>query len=162
MRKLGIIHSILLLCLCALALKAQPVENWVAPPWTDTLKNPFQTEPAELAVGKSLFNSICFVCHGNQGKGDGVSAATLERSPANLTSPKVQSQTDGALFWKITEGNPPMLSFKESLTEEQRWKVVGYVRELVRLYPDEKTTVSHLEPKKMALNLFKDKLANRA
>ena len=34
------------------------------------------------------------------------------------------------LFWKITEGRKPMPSTKKSLTEEQRWQVVNYIRTL--------------------------------
>jgi len=44
----------------------------------------------------------------------------------------VQNQSDGAIYWKITNGNPPMASYKETLTEEQRWQLVNYIRELKR------------------------------
>ncbi len=110
--------------------------DWIAPAWADTLQNPWPDKTVSAAEGKTLFNSICFVCHGNQGKGDGINAPSLKKPPADLTSGKVQRQSDGALFWKISEGNPPMLSFKTSLTEEQRWQVISYVRQLARLYPD--------------------------
>ncbi len=109
--------------------------DWVAPKSADALKNPFTGDAASVALGQQLFSSICFVCHGNQGKGDGINAASLTKKPADLTSRSVQRQSDGALFWKISEGNPPMLTFKESLSEEQRWAVVNFVRELPKLYP---------------------------
>ena len=40
------------------------------------------------------------------------------------------NQTDGNLFWKITNGKAPMASYEELLTDNQRWKVVNYIREL--------------------------------
>jgi hypothetical protein len=45
--------------------------------------------------------------------------------------PVVQSQSDGALFWKITNGNPDrgMPSFSR-LPELQRWQLVLYIRSL--------------------------------
>ncbi len=45
--------------------------------------------------------------------------------------PKVQEQSDGALFWKITNGNPDrgMPSFSQ-LPELQRWQLVLYLRKL--------------------------------
>ncbi|MFQ5445843.1 MAG: c-type cytochrome [Saprospiraceae bacterium] len=109
--------------------------DWVAPKSADALKNPFQGDEAAAAAGQQLFGAICFVCHGDKGKGDGINAAALARPPADLTSRRVQRQSDGALFWKITEGNPPMLRFKETLSEEQRWQLVSYVRKLPKLYP---------------------------
>jgi mono/diheme cytochrome c family protein len=109
-------------------------ETWVAPKSADALKNPLKSDEAATATGQQLFSTVCFVCHGNQGKGDGISAAALAKKPADLTSAKVQRQSDGAIFWKITEGNPPMLRFKESLSEEQRWSLVNYVRKLGKMY----------------------------
>jgi hypothetical protein len=47
-----------------------------------------------------------------------------------LTSPKVQEQADGALYWKITKGRAPMASFKTLLTDDQRWHVINYIRTL--------------------------------
>jgi len=109
--------------------------DWVAPQWTDTLKNPFPGNQDAINEAKQLFTTICFVCHGNKGKGDGINALSLIRPPADLTSKRVQKQSDGTLFWKISEGNAPMLSFKSSLSEEQRWKLVNFIRELPKLYP---------------------------
>jgi len=39
-------------------------------------------------------------------------------------------QTDGAIFWKISEGNSPMPAFQEAFSDAQRWDIVNYVRTL--------------------------------
>lgn len=104
--------------------------DWIAPKFVDTLNNPFNGDRASINEGKKLFNTICIVCHGMMGKGDGAAAAGLNKPTADLTSSKVQRQSDGVLFWKISEGNPPMLSFKSSLSEDQRWKIINYIRQL--------------------------------
>jgi mono/diheme cytochrome c family protein len=104
--------------------------EWTAPASARDVKNPVASDAASLAAGKKAFEKECLSCHGKKGKGDGPSAGTLEKAPASLLSGKVQSQTDGELFWKITAGKKPMPSSKKSLTEEQRWQVVNYVRKL--------------------------------
>ena len=104
--------------------------KWIAPSWTDTLKNPLAKIVKATKEGKSIFNSQCYVCHGTYGKGDGIAAPTLNPKPADLTSPEVQKQSDGAIFWKITTGNSPMASYKSTYSENQRWGLVNYIREL--------------------------------
>jgi len=81
-------------------------------------------------LGENIFNNRCETCHGLSGKGNGLFAFGLNPKPANLTSIIVQKQSDGAIFWKISNGNAPMPAFKYSLSKQQRWGVVNYIREL--------------------------------
>lgn len=104
--------------------------NWTAPASANNIQNPYKGNKTATAEGKKLFNQLCVVCHGNKGKGDGLAGMNLNPRPANLTSSKVQSQTDGAIYWKITEGKPPMPSYKQALTDQQRWQLVNYIRQL--------------------------------
>jgi len=55
----------------------------------------------------------------------------VKKHAADLQLTKVQEQSDGALFWKITNGNPDrgMPSFSR-LPELQRWQLVLYLRRL--------------------------------
>jgi len=62
----------------------------------------------------------------------GVAAADLAKKPADHSSDYVQKQTDGALHWMITEGHTPMPTFKTSLTDNQRWELVNYIRTLAK------------------------------
>ena len=87
-------------------------------------------DETSIAAGKKVYENECLSCHGKKGKGDGPHSATLEKTPGDLTSAKVQDQTDGELFWKITEGRKPMPTLKKTLTDEQRWQVINYVRTL--------------------------------
>ena len=36
--------------------------------------------------------------------------------------------TDGELYWQTTYGRRPMPAFAHKLSDEQRWKVVDYIR----------------------------------
>ena len=73
---------------------------------------------------------LCVICHGAKGKGDGMGGAGLTPKPTDLTNADVQAQTDGALFWKLTEGRPPMASYKTALPEKKRWELINYIRTL--------------------------------
>ncbi len=54
-----------------------------------------------------------------------------KKHSADLHLPVVQQQSDGTLFWKITNGNvgPGMPAFSK-LPEAQRWQIVLYLRTL--------------------------------
>jgi len=98
---------------------------WEAPPAEKTKKSP----GGNAANGKKLAETNCVSCHGNSGKGDGPAAAALNPKPADWTSPKVQGEPDGSLFWKISNGRGPMPPWKH-LSEKDRWDLVAYVKSL--------------------------------
>ena len=109
---------------------AQDNSKWVAPANSNSLKNPFEGNKNSIAEGKEIYSQMCILCHGLQGKGNGAARLTLEKKPANFLALKVVNQTDGNIFWKITNGKAPMASYDELLTDDQRWKLVNYIREL--------------------------------
>ncbi len=103
--------------------------DWVAPKTADNIKNPLANDANATKAGKKIFNQMCAVCHGNKGRGDGIAGMALKPRPSNFTLGKVQSQTDGALFWKLTQGRVPMASYKKTLSETKRWQLVNYIRQ---------------------------------
>jgi len=105
-------------------------EPWTAPARSAKVKNPIPSDEASIAAGKVSYVRECFSCHGTTGRGDGPGAKALEKNPGDLSKPTMWDQTDGALFWKITDGRKPMPSFDKTLSEEQRWQVVNYIRTL--------------------------------
>ncbi len=132
MKKLNlkVLPTVLFIAIMIVGIGGLNAQNsWSAPKDADTLVNPLSGKEV-VKAGKKLFKNQCVVCHGALGKGDGVAGMGLTPKPSNLTSEKVQSQTDGALFWKITNGNAPMASYKDILSEEQRWQLVSYIRTL--------------------------------
>jgi len=86
----------------------------------------------DAAAGKMLFEKTCVLCHGQEGKGDGPAAAALNPKPKNFADPAVVAKSDKELFDTITKGRPgtPMASFEKTLTEQQRWDILAYVRSL--------------------------------
>ena len=126
--------GILLLSSAGLITQTSP---WNAPKESDALVNPLKNNTASVEDGKKLYVQLCVVCHGDKGKGNGVAAAGLTPKPADHSGQKCQSQTDGAIYWKLTNGRPPMASYKTTLKDEQRWALVNYIRTLAA--PDKKS-----------------------
>ena len=100
---------------------AQKAGGWTAPPDAGRRTNPLANRPDAVAGGRKLFEQRCATCHGHDGQGT--------RKGPDLTANRVQTQPDGALFWKITQGNTregmPTFSF---LPEPQRWQLVLHLR----------------------------------
>ncbi len=109
---------------------SQEIKKWIAPASADQLKNPVSKDAASLADAKKIYDNLCWTCHGIQGKGDGPASINLKPKPADHTSPLVQKQSDGAIFWKIAIGNGNMLSYSRLLSSKQRWLLVNYIRTL--------------------------------
>lgn len=107
-------------------------EPWVAPSNANQIKNPFVGDKKSVDAGKILYTTYCVVCHGEKGKGDGAASLSIPTKPADHTSVKIQKQSDGAIFWKLTEGRPAvsMISYKFVLTDVERWQLVNYIRTL--------------------------------
>ncbi|MBL0126669.1 MAG: cytochrome c [Flavobacteriales bacterium] len=105
-------------------------EPWKAPPEADKLVDAMANDPKAVQKGQKIFTSLCWVCHGMAGKGDGPNAAALKVHPADLGSRTVQAQTNGAIYWKITHGRGEMASYEQVISREQRWALVHYLRTL--------------------------------
>ena len=103
---------------------------WVAPTAAAAKKNPLAGKPAAITAGKQIFTTTCAPCHGPSGRGDGPAAVALNPRPANFSSPAITGDSDGALFWKLSEGRGAMVAFKSTLSETQRWELVSYIRSL--------------------------------
>ena len=105
---------------------ASAQEPWVAPPEAKNLKNPVKG----IGTAKTIVETNCVTCHGPSGKGDGPAAAALPPpKPADWTSDKVAKETDGEIFWKITNSRGAMPPWKH-LPEKERWELVNYLRTL--------------------------------
>jgi mono/diheme cytochrome c family protein len=96
---------------------------WVAPANAASKSNPLAGRPDAEPGGRKIFQQRCVTCHADDGRG-------TPKGP-DLTQPDVQSESDGALFWKITSGNTRegMPTFS-SLPEAQRWQLVLRIRSL--------------------------------
>ena len=99
-----------------------------------SLTNPLDRDPAANAAGKKLFDRHCATCHGAGGENG--------RKGPSLRASEVQTASEGALFWVITNGNVRAgMPVWSKLPEPQRWQIVTYLKSLgpspsARLEPD--------------------------
>jgi mono/diheme cytochrome c family protein len=103
--------------------------QWNIPEEAKRRQNPIQPSPQALDAARVLYTDHCERCHGKSGKGEGPDATKFSTSPRDLTDgSRMSPQSDGELFYKISEGRRPMPEFKTKLTEEQRWQLVLLMR----------------------------------
>jgi mono/diheme cytochrome c family protein len=103
---------------------------WKAPARAANSQNPVRADDRSLSAGKAIFAKECMTCHGESGKGNGPDAADLSTQPPDFAAPAVADQSDGELFWKMTQGRKPMPSYGRMLSEDERWNLVNYIRSI--------------------------------
>jgi mono/diheme cytochrome c family protein len=118
------------------AAKSIPIEGAAYIPGMGAPSNPVPVDETSVSNGAELFRINCVQCHGVLGKGDGVIGAALVNPPADLTSARSVSLSDGAIFVTISAGVPGrMPNLNENLNVRQRWDVVNYIRAVIQKQP---------------------------
>lgn len=126
-------------CVLVVLLSVHPAEQahadslsdkWLSPPASAAKKNPVASTHESIAAGQKVYTKTCAMCHGKTGDADGPAVIELNIHPAKLSDPQVATESDGALFWKITTGKKPMPAYGKRLSETDRWNLVNYVRTL--------------------------------
>jgi mono/diheme cytochrome c family protein len=108
----------------------QSKQKWSAPAAEAQKKNPVAATESARAAGQKIYLKTCAMCHGKTGDADGPAVIELNIHPAKLSDPKLATESDGSLFWKITTGKKPMPAYGKRLSETDRWNLVNYVRTL--------------------------------
>lgn len=129
-RALPLTLAIVITAFAATPARAQgPSGNqWVAPERASHRANPTPATAETVKRGFDIFRRDCEQCHGKAGHGDGPQSGSLQPRPADLASERVQLQSDGAIFWKITEGRGMMP--RAALNESDKWSVIAHIRTL--------------------------------
>lgn len=107
--------------------------GWQLPAGAAGEKNPVAVTDATIAAGRRLYREHCRRCHGPQGTGNGSDADPRYRGEMDLTTAaRAARNPDGVVFHKIWSGRekPKMPAFKDTLTKEQVWTLVGFVQSL--------------------------------
>lgn len=100
---------------------------------------PVTADEALFELGRQKYEINCSVCHGFDGYGDGLvaqRAAQLNQAswfpPTSLHAADIQKQPVGRIYYTISHGKGKMGSYAASLSPQERWAVVAYVRALQR------------------------------
>ncbi len=102
------------------------------PPELAQAQNPFGDDEEAIEAGKALYETHCLSCHAEDGAGDGL--ATMP--PPTAFDVDQTGYSDGYLFWRIKTGpiggpeGSAMPAYDNSLSDEQIWRMVSYLRSL--------------------------------
>lgn len=110
--------------------------HWNAPSAVATLINPVTADTASVKRGRDLFLNNCASCHGNSARGDGPIALALTPKPADLVVMAPMHPAED-FFWKIGNGRGAMPAWKNTLSENQIWDLVNYIKSLGKTEPSE-------------------------
>ena len=113
---------LVLIVLITLNLSAQ---EWVVPAEDGAKLSPFAFNDSTRKVGADLYNTNCKSCHGDPGKNNVIKLVPL---PPDVASIKMQTNSDGALHFKLVQGRAPMPSFKNILSSTDIWRVISFIR----------------------------------
>ena len=128
--RLAVLFTVLIASALIALSEEQSKAKWSAPAAEAQKKNPVAATESSLAAGRKIYSKTCLMCHGKTGDADGPAVIELNIHPAKLSDPKVATESDGALFWKVTTGKKPMPAYGKRLSETDRWNLVNYVRTL--------------------------------
>jgi len=92
--------------------------------------NPYEASKENQAHGKLQFERFCSQCHGEKGDGQGFLYTSKKYAfpPANLTLEKTTNRPDGEIYHIINVGINIMGAHASQISQEDRWKIVMYMR----------------------------------
>jgi mono/diheme cytochrome c family protein len=98
-------------------------------------QNPLSpNDPVALALGKTMYDRHCSVCHGPQGAGDGSIVGGATGLPQGFVPPLASGNAltlpDGYVYGVIRAGRGRMPAYGPRTTHVERWAIVNYVNSL--------------------------------
>jgi cytochrome c5 len=121
--------AIILILLTTISVFGQ---EWLVPADKKGKLSPFGFTDETRRTGENLYNMNCKSCHGTPEMGN--FQASLNPPPADPASIKIQQNLDGDLFFKITQGRGSMPSFKNSLSSNDVWNLISFIRKFNKTY----------------------------
>lgn len=116
---------------------AEAGKSFLVPGDVQAKANPMPADIDTVRAALPAYIANCAVCHGANGKADTRIGAHIYPRAADLTAPRTQNKSDGALFWIIQNGLPHtgMPGWKDTLSDDRIWQLVRLVRQLPQGVP---------------------------
>lgn len=96
---------------------------------SNNLVSPFETTEEVVLQGKALYEYYCQHCHGAKAGGDG-KVSEKYAGVANLQGDAYKNITEGHIFHVITYGKGLMGAHGSQVSQEDRWRIAKYVKDL--------------------------------
>jgi mono/diheme cytochrome c family protein len=109
-----------------LVLPAHPVlsQEWLVPREQSVLPNPSDYTLENVKKGEVIYTRNCQSCHGDPGKNNPLA---LDPLPVDIASDRMHTNSEGDLYYKITNGRGIMPPFEATLSEDDRWKLINFI-----------------------------------
>lgn len=114
---------------------------------------PIPITKADIERGQNRFNIYCTPCHGHLGDGNGMIVMRGFRQPPSYYDDRLVHAPVGHFFDVITNGFGAMPSYASRVQNDDRWRIVAYIRALqlsesapVADVPDAQRTNLTVEP----------------
>ncbi len=108
---------------------------------------PLQVTPDLLRRGQERFNITCAMCHGATASGNGITKQYGLTTVVSLQDDRIRKMADGEVFNTITNGKNTMMAYGPTITVDDRWAVIAYLRALQRSHA---ATVADVPPEHRA------------
>ena len=138
--------SIAILFIAAFYFQSSAQQGWDVPEALKAKNSNIKFDAATTKEGEGIYTKNCVSCHGNPGKNNAMK--TLNPPPPDLSGAKTNKLTDGELFYILNTGRGVMPSFKNILSENDRWKAIAFIRSYHKGYVQ---VVSKTDPTKAKL-----------
>jgi len=93
---------------------------------------PMEVNVQFMERGAARFNINCAICHGPTGAGDGIVKQYGMATIVSIIDDRITNMSDGEIFNTITHGKNTMMSYGGSVTVNDRWAIIAYLRALQR------------------------------
>lgn len=95
------------------------------------LSNPVENSSENVERGEEVYNVFCTHCHGETGDGKGSlhTSGKYVYPPASLITNKMKEKPEGEIYHSITVGYGIMGAHGSQIRQEDRWKVILYMRD---------------------------------
>lgn len=91
---------------------------------------PFSVNDSVLRRGQDKFNTFCSPCHGRTGDGLGMIVQRGFPQPRSFHNDTLRLEPAGYYFDVMTRGFGRMYSYASSVSANDRWAIVAYIRAL--------------------------------
>jgi mono/diheme cytochrome c family protein len=99
--------------------------------WVKTI--PIDVTEQLLNEGQKRFNIFCASCHDKSGSGKGIVIERGFAPPPSFHDERILNSEDGYIFEVISNGVRNMSGYGKSISENDRWAIVAYIRALQKV-----------------------------
>ena len=116
----------ILFLIVAFTTSVVKAEDWAIPNSSKKKQNPYEASTKNISSGKKIYNINCKSCHGDATLGNMLPLQPI--APTDLGTQAFLIQTDGEIYYKVNKGQGSMPTFEKTLSDEDKWMVIAYLR----------------------------------